>query len=544
MFFGEIEVAEAAGATLVHTVRAGSLTMKKGRPLSAEDVAALAAAGVGRVTVTRLEPGDVAEDAAAARVAAALAGPGLTVSAAFTGRVNLFADADGVVTVDAGRLDALNLGHESVTVATLPAFAAVTARQMVATIKIIPFAAPEAAVAAAERIAGDGPPILKLHPYRTLSVALIQTTLPAVKPSVLDKTVEVTRARLDGIAATLTGERRAPHSAGPLAAAIRETTAEDRPDLVLVAGASAITDRRDALPAGIVAAGGEIAHFGMPVDPGNLLLFGTLPGGVPVIGLPGCARSPKLNGFDWVLQRLAAGLPMGAAEIMRMGVGGLLAEIPSRPLPRERATDAAGPPRAPRVAALVLAGGQSRRMGAINKLTQAIDGVAMVARVVDQVSASDADPVVVVTGHEADQVMAALAGRTVSLTHNPDFAGGLSTSLKAGLAALDHLPPVDAVLVCLGDMPRVTAAEINRLIAAYNPVEGRSIAVPTVSGKRGNPVLFDRHFFEEMASVEGDTGAKHLIGQHADQVVEVPMDGDGALVDVDTPDALARINRA
>ena len=81
------------------------------------------------------------------------------------------------------------------------------------------------------------------------------------------------------------------------------------------------------IPAAIVACGGEIDHFGMPVDPGNLMLMGRI-GAVPVLGLPGCARSPKVNGFDWVLRRLLAGLPVDAADIMRMGVGGLLAEIP------------------------------------------------------------------------------------------------------------------------------------------------------------------------------------------------------------------------
>jgi molybdenum cofactor cytidylyltransferase len=193
---------------------------------------------------------------------------------------------------------------------------------------------------------------------------LIQTRLPGTKESVLDKTVAVTARRIDACGGRLVGEQRCAHAVDALAARIRAVSA----DLVLIAGASAITDRRDVLPAAIEAAGGVVEHFGMPVDPGNLLLLARL-GDRPVLGLPGCARSPKLNGFDWVLQRLAAGLPVGRADIMAMGVGGLLMEIPTRPQPRD------GTPARPGVvAAIVLAAGQSRRMGPDNKLLALVDG--------------------------------------------------------------------------------------------------------------------------------------------------------------------------
>jgi molybdenum cofactor cytidylyltransferase len=290
------------------------------------------------------------------------------------------------------------------------------------------------------------------------------------------------------------------------------------------------------LPAGIGRAGGNVEHFGMPVDPGNLLLLAHL-GDMPVLGLPGCARSPKLNGFDWVLQRIAAGVPVTRRDIMMMGAGGLLTEIPTRPLPRASATETEPVmPRAPRIAALILAAGQSRRMGALNKMIAEVDGKPMVAHALAAVTASQAGPVVVVTGHDPDAVRAALAGHEIRFVHNPHYAEGLSTSLRAGLAALP--PDIDGVLVCLGDMPRVTHETLNRLIAAYNPVEGRAICVPTVEGKRGNPVLWDRRFFAEMQDLAGDVGARHLIGAHADQVCEVPMEGNGALLDIDTPEAL------
>jgi molybdenum cofactor cytidylyltransferase len=166
----------------------------------------------------------------------------------------------------------------------------------------------------------------------------------------------------------------------------------------------------------------------------------------------------------------------------------------------------------------------------------------MIVRTVDTVLASQARPVIVVTGHEHEQVVAALAGRPVAFVHNPDYASGLSTSMKAGLGALPA--DTDAALICLGDMPRVTPGTIDRLIAAYNPVESRAICVPTVRGKRGNPVLFDRRFFPEMREVEGDVGARHLIGTRGDLLCEVEMADEGALIDVDTPEALSRLSAA
>jgi len=531
--FGSTPLAEAEGAILAHAHRAGDRVFKKGRVLSSDDVAALDAAGVAEVIAARLEANDVGEDAAADRVAAACLGPGLSATAPFTGRCNLYAERDGVVVVDRDRLDALNLVDEAVTVATLAPFARVAPRQMVATIKVIPFAAPEGVVAQCEALARDGGPLIRVAPFRGRAVALVQTRLPGTKVAMLDKTTEVTRARLEALGCTLADERRCEHSIEALAATLEELRDGG---LILINGASAIVDRRDVIPAAIEAAGGTVVHYGMPVDPGNLILTGAL-GDAPVLGLPGCARSPRLNGFDWVLERLVADLEVTPREIMAMGTGGLLKEIASRPLPRGQAEAApAEVPAAPRVAALVLAAGQSRRMGAINKLLADIDGVPMVAHAVDAALASQAASVVVVTGHEQARVAAALGDRNVTVVHNPDYAAGLSTSLRAGLAAV----PADcqAVAICLGDMPRIAARHLDRLIAAYDPLEGRAICVPTWRGKRGNPVLFDRRFFAEMTDVEGDTGARHLIGEHGEVVAEVAMDDDAVLLDVDEPEAL------
>jgi molybdenum cofactor cytidylyltransferase len=368
---------------------------------------------------------------------------------------------------------------------------------------------------------------------------LIQTRLPGLKESILDKTREVTEGRLRALGCRLIVEERCGHAAAELAPLIRDAVGHGI-DILLIHGASAILDRRDVIPAAIAAAGGRIDHFGMPVDPGNLLLLGRI-GEQVVLGLPGCARSPKVNGFDWVLERLVAGLPVGPGELMRMGSGGLLAEIPSRPLPRAGATSAeerkpAAKPQGPRIGALLLAAGQSRRMGGPNKLLAELDGVPMVAHVARRLLASRARPIIAVLGNQAEAVDAALGKLPVERVRNPEFATGLSTSLKRGIAALPS--DLDGVIVCLGDMPLISGRHLDRLIAAFNLLEGRAIIVPTRRGKRGNPVLWSKRFFPEMAELAGDVGAKHLIGEHAELVAEVEMEDDAILVDIDTPEAL------
>ncbi len=540
MIFGSTPLDQAVGAILAHSVSSGCVRMKKGRKLTAEDIAALTKAGVGEVIAARLEADDMDEDTAANALAKACGGVGVRLQTAFTGRCNLYADGPGVMVLDPTRVDRVNRVHEAITIATLAPSEAVEPGQMLATIKIIPFAAPRKAVDEAIAIAAeDGAPLLHIAPYRACGAGLIMTTLAGTKAKVLDKTATVLRDRLERLGSKLVTEQRCAHTADDIAAAVTAQLAQGL-DPVLIFGASAITDRRDEVPAGIVAAGGEIEHFGMPVDPGNLLLLAGKDGKA-VIGLPGCARSPKLNGFDWVLQRLLADRPVGREEITAMGVGGLLKEIPTRP--QLRAGDPGwGVPKAPRIAALILAAGQSRRMGAANKLLAEIDGKAMLARVVEAAQASQIIETVAVTGHEAEAVGATLSDCGIGSVHNPDFADGLSTSLQAGIGALGG--DIDGVIVLLGDMPRISPGHIDRLIAAFNPVEGRAICVPTYQGKRGNPVLFAARFFAEMTALGGDSGAKHLIGQHEDDLVEVAMEDDAIFLDVDTPDALAAIRAA
>jgi len=538
MKFGKLAVQECAGTILAHGLRVADGVFKKGRLLDADDVAALSDAGYGTVTVAQLEADDVTEDAAAAALAAALAGDGVRVGQSFTGRCNVFARHAGLLLADAPRLDAMNRVDEAMTVATLAANTRVSERQLLATIKIIPFAVPRDRLGCAESILGSDRAALRVAAFRAMDVALVQTQLPGTRQAMLDKTTTVTRQRLEVLGSRLILEKRCDHTEEALIQTLDEVLLA-RPQLLLIAGASAIVDRRDVVPAAIVGIGGRLDHFGMPVDPGNLLLLAHRDD-TPVLGLPGCARSPKFNGFDQVLERLLAGVDVGSPDIMGMGVGGLLKETRERAQPRRGASPA--PPSAagaPRIAALVLAAGQSRRMGPRNKLLASVDGAPMVVRAVEAAMAGVNAGVYVVTGHEHQQVADALAGCDVHVVHNPRYAEGLSTSLARGLAALAE--DVDGVLVCLGDMPRVTTAHIKSLVEAFDPLEGRAICVPMWEGRRGHPVLWARRFFAEMGDIKGDVGARHLLGEYAESVSEIPVTDDGVLLDVDSPAALRAI---
>jgi molybdenum cofactor cytidylyltransferase len=280
--------------------------------------------------------------------------------------------------------------------------------------------------------------------------------------------------------------------------------------------------------------GGSIEHFGMPVDPGNLMLIGNAHGR-PVLGAPGCARSPKENGFDWVLMRLLAGLPVSREDITGMGVGGLLMEIVTRPQPREEPVIDKGRS----FAAVILAAGRSTRMGGPNKLLAEITGKPLARIAAEAALESRARPVIVVTGHQGETVRSALSDLPLEFVDNPDFADGLSTSLRTGIAALPS--DIDGAVVLLADMPQVDSALIDKLIAAHDPEKGALIAVPVLDGKRGNPVLWSKRFFPELTALEGDVGARHLIGKYGEAVVEVPVTGAAALTDIDTPDALKAV---
>jgi len=325
MKFGPVPTAQAQGAVLAHSVTLGGGRLRKGQVLEAPEIAALHKAGIERVIVAVLDADDIGENAAADRLADALlqGSTGLRRSKAFTGRVNLIAETAGVAVLDVEALHAVNGADPMITVATVPPHHQLRAGDLVATIKIIAYAVPDAAlrasVARAQSAVSVAAPVLT-------RATLIITEIPG---GAGDKGRAAIEDRLTALDVSLAEVRMVPHREDALSAAIK--TAET--PLILILTGSATSDIDDVAPSALVDAGGRVIRFGMPVDPGNLLFLGAL-GEACVIGLPGCARAPALNGADWVLARAVCGIDVTAGDIAAMGVGGLLKEIPTRPQPR------------------------------------------------------------------------------------------------------------------------------------------------------------------------------------------------------------------
>lgn len=328
MEFGPVPADDATGAVLAHSVHIEGGRLRKGLVLSSEHITQIKQAGHTEITVARLGADDVAENDAAAMLANALVPDaktaGLRIGPAGTGRCNIFAQTPGVAQIDAAAIDAVNAVHPMITVATVPCHARMGAGGMLATVKIISYGVPRVSLAAASAAAQNA--LSLARPTRT-KVAFFETMLDT-PPS--DKGAKSIAGRVAALGGTFTHGGCCAHDAGALATLLKEA----KGDLILILTASATSDIHDTAPQAVVEAGGAVTHFGMPVDPGNLLFIGDL-NGRPVIGLPGCARSPALNGADWVLERLICGIDVTARDIMGMGVGGLLKEIPTRPQPRK-----------------------------------------------------------------------------------------------------------------------------------------------------------------------------------------------------------------
>jgi molybdenum cofactor cytidylyltransferase len=530
MRFGDVPSAEAEGLILAHSLNVGDGRIRKGTVLGQRDIERLEDAKIDTIAAVRLDDGDVGENEAAQSLSIALAGHNIKATPASTGRSNLISICRGLLTIDEDRVNAFNAVHESLTLSTIRPFSFLEEGELAATIKIIPFAVRRDILDRAAQHSGKSAPIC-LHPFRPATIGLIQTEIAKAKPKIANKTVQVTRARVEGLGSELRREIRCRHDSRTIAETL-SFLIDDGCDPIIIIGASAVADRSDVVPMGIIHAGGNIVHFGMPVDPGNILLLGQI-GKVHVIVAPGSARSPILHGFDWVLQRILAGIDVGPDEFSRMGVGGLLKEISTRPQLRISAgrTNNEGQRK---VCSIILAAGRSTRMGEINKMTLEIGGKAMVVRAVEAALGSRSDESLVVTGHDGEAISELISGYDLPAIVNPNFSNGLSTSVKVGVGQISDV--CDGAIFLLGDMPGIESNHIDRLIDAFERSEHKAICVSTHDGKRGNPILWPRRYFAELLALKGDIGGRNLIGRYQDAVIEVEQ-GPVASLDIDTPEA-------
>ena len=529
MKFGPVPVREAEGAILAHSTQAGKARLKKGLRLDADSISQLVESDVQEVIVARLDDGDIDENSAAGRIAAAFGGIGIEAKAPATGRVNLHATDSGLFRADKSLIDAFNSIDPAITYACLNDRTVVAEGAMVATIKIIPLAVAEASVERAEELIAEQT-FSQVRPFKLRKVGYVATTLPTLKSKVMEKTRELTASRLAAYGSEITASLESPHETAALAKALAEIAPAS--EMIIIFGASAVTDADDVIPAAIRQAGGAVERVGMPVDPGNLLVVGEIDG-KPVIGAPGCARSPKENGFDWVLARIMAGETPSHDDIAAMGVGGLLMEIPTRPQPRVQ--QEAAPSKG--VGIVLMAAGRSSRMGdgAGHKLLAEFDGEPLVRRIAERALASRAEFLVAVTGYRGEDIAAVLEGLDVTLAENPDYASGMASSLKVGVTALGD--ELSGIMILLGDMPKLEAAHIDLLLGAFEENDGEAIIRAADGDHRGNPVILPARLVPEIMKLEGDVGARALIEQSSLPVIDIDI-GPAARIDVDTPEAV------
>lgn len=529
MKFGRTPVEKAAGHILAHSVAAGGKRHAKGTLIDARLQASLRAAGLSSIWTAEIEAGDVPEDEAAVRLARHIAGAGLDLSDPSKGRVNLTAAGPGLLRIDRDAFRVLTTLDESLALASLPAMRRVEAGQLVATLKIIPYAVAETLLEKA--LASGRRGILSLAPFRTRKTGLILTRTTGMPAKLLDKSREALEARLRALHCGIVKATVRDHHEEAVAEAVSGTRAAGA-ELIIILGASATIDRADLVPRGIEQAGGVIGRFGLPVDPGNLLMTARLDE-ADIIVAPGCARSPLENGFDWVLERIVADLPVTKEDYADMAQGGLLKEGALRPTARRAERKS---PETPQIAALLLAAGASRRMGNTNKLLEEVENEALVMRAARKLTKEGFSAVITVTGHEADRVRQALATADVQFVHNPDHETGLASSIRAGVRSVPD--SVDWLLVALGDMPDVAPSTIKNLLARAAVTRAR-ILIPAWKGRRGNPVLWHRSLFPRLEGLSGDEGARQLLPRLAGNIEEVPVEDPGITLDIDTEERLA-----
>jgi hypothetical protein len=342
MKFGPQPLEAAVGKVMAHNLsdEQGKRLLRKGTVLTEDDIEKLRGLGRERVYVAELEPQDIAEDEAARRIAQAIAGEGIELSGATTGRTNLLARVQGVLRIDEAGLREVN-DIEGVTLATLRSPTVVPPRQMVATVKIIPYALPETSVSRLDAVTSESGPLVRILPLTERRVALILHGSRRVEERLRGDFVSPLRDRVEAW-----GSHLEPVVFIPFESAQDEIDLEHSlgrviergAQLILIAGETAIMDRDDVIPRSILRAGGSIESVGAPVDPGNLLMIAYLQG-VPILGAPGCARSRKENVIDWIIPRLLVEERVGRQDLIGLGHGGLLAEIRSRPMPRQAEGD-------------------------------------------------------------------------------------------------------------------------------------------------------------------------------------------------------------
>ena len=522
---------ESKGSILAQSYNLSERKLSKGTRVSKAIVELLNKENIKSILCAVPDENDMDEDAAAEAISNAIDRNRIYAEEASTGRVNFRTPALGVVRYNRELIKKINLVDESIAFSIVEHNQLLAKNDLIATLKIIPFFASKIYV---ERVVAllSKYEIFKIHRLEEKKVDFIQTYYNWQKRSIFKATSNVTRSRLDALGCLLEKETLIPHDHESLCSEIKSSL-DSGAQVLLISGASAITDRSDYIPKAILSVGGEIIQYGLAVDPGNLLLIGQI-GSTTVIGMPGCARSPKLNGFDWVLQLLMANIPITKEELADMGAGGLLMEIASRPLPR--ALSKSVYKRGKKIMGVILAAGNSTRMGKDNKLLRNVGDASLVRNTAVEMLNSDVDSCSIVLGYQSDKVAEVIKDLNISLILNPLWQEGQASSLKAALNTLDDT--YSDLLIMLGDLPGVKSRHINTIIEEHLLTNNRrsKITIPSFNGKKGNPVIWGRSFFPDLSNLEGDVGGRALFNHHPAAINLLDMDDPAVVTDTDTPE--------
>lgn len=519
MKFEERKLEDCLGWQLAHSVTSAGRKFNKATEVTREVIDHLQSEEISSLQVYQLEPGDLDEDQAAEKAAKLISGSGLVVQKAGRGRANVIAEHDGVF-MPGDAVDQLNALDDAFSAASKGPYSKVQESELVSTIKIVPYGLPG-------EILSNLPLSEKM---RVAEFSKFTASLLVGDADLSPKVLNTLEARLRAVAGKLVETINVRHTTAEYAQAIKSS----KSDLILMLGVSAISDERDVLPEAVRTAGGSVIKVGLPTDPGNLLMFAQLDAQT-IIGLPGCARSPALNGFDWVLERFAAGLAIDAKILSGFGTGGLLKEPADRSFPRRLGSEKKGSGSLV-AAAILLAAGRSSRSGDAHKLLSVVDGKSVIEHSAEAIAKAGISDTTVITGDMRDEFGKLLSRSDAALVHNVDFALGMGTSIAAGAKLLDHA--CEFALVYLGDMPFVQPSTIKALITLAKDAAPSSIHIPTFKGKRGHPVLWGQRHFKALSELKGDVGGREIIRENPEKVVEVAVNDPGILIDLDTPEML------
>ncbi len=517
------------GWRLAHSVVLKHEKVKKTTLITDEYIQFFQDQGIDELQVFKLGDDDIEENTAALAIANHIAGQNIITDKSARGRCNILAATDGMISFPPD-LSQYNFIDESITLATLHNMQSVKKGQLLATVKIIPYAIPQRFIDQLPTHTAK----IDVKPFKEYRSIIISSS-----KSLNEKAFSAIENRIKSSSGYIISVTQCEHSLQELSQEIRTASSQTDVDLILISGLSAISDHRDVVPAALIKAGGQIQHLGMPVDPGNLLMLGYIDDKT-VIGLPSCAKSPALNGFDWILQRFAARLHISSDDIKHMGIGGLLKEDKTRPSPRYQIDNTPNKIKLPSIKVAILAAGKSSR-AKTNKLLVKADGEPVISKTVTAITKSkfiDEKNVLVITGHDSEKIEAVMAQHTVQIHFNPRFETGMSESLKIANELFHE--ETDYILIALADMPFINPQTIDRLIETAVTHPEYDVIIPTFQRKRGNPVLWRRSYFHGVKDLSGDRGGRSIIKENEETVLEVEINDPGILIDLDTPEMIAQ----